>query len=83
MAVDDAIVPARGRAHLHAVTREVAVVFADATAAIEVVAVLIAAVAVAAEEALVASRALTVLTGLAVVVVTAERETCGQYGEKR
>lgn len=63
--------------------REVAVVFADATAAIEVVAILIAAVAVTAEEALVASRALAVLTGLTVVVVATERGSGGQHGEER
>lgn len=83
MAVDDAIRATRGRALLHAVAREVAVVFADAAAAIEVVAVLIAAVAVTAEEALVAPRALTVLTGLAVVVVATERGSGGQHGEER
>lgn len=83
MTIDDAILATRGGALLHAVASEVAVVFADATTSIEVVTVLIAAVAVTAEEALVASRALAVLTGLAVVVVATERGSGGQHGEER
>ncbi len=84
MALDDAVVTAGGRALRHAVTEKAAVVPTDAAAAVEVVAVLVATVAVAAEEALVSPSALAILAGLAVVVVvTTERGTGEQYGEER
>jgi hypothetical protein len=83
VALDDAVVAARGRTLRHAVTEEATVVAAHAATTVEVVAVLIAAVAVAAEEALVTTAALAVFTGLALVVVTTQRRTGDQHGEER
>jgi hypothetical protein len=84
VALDDAFVAARGRALRHAVTGKATVVATDATAAVQVVAVLVAAIAVTAEEALVTASALAIFASFTVVVVvTTERGTGDQYGEER